>query len=321
MGFSAKSQPGLALPPAPSAVPASPGVAAGPGPVAPQGTRVLTVVNGYRVPATIIKVWPSTKEVRGDNRIPKGQVVHPGQNLRVLLPQGAACLWDVGAEFDNEATQGVEADICADPTVTLTGPEHGKAWSTGTGFFISKNGHVLTNHHVVYGCASVRIDRDGESDLPLQLIREDTKRDLAILQETGVVISPLEFRPLARRLRKGNSVLAIGYPLPGVLTTTPKPAPGIVSDVTEDRFQMTTPINPGNSGGPVFDESGLVIGIAVSGLTEAQGVTFAVKTGAAQQLAQSVGVELTFSDSTANLPFPDIEERVEGRVLLLKCYN
>ena len=157
--------------------------------------------------------------------------------------------------------------------------------------------------------------------MPLQLIREDTKRDLAILQETGVVISPLEFRPLARRLRKGNSVLAIGYPLPGVLTTTPKPAPGIVSDVTEDRFQMTTPINPGNSGGPVFDESGLVIGIAVSGLTEAQGVTFAVKTGAAQQLAQSVGVELTFSDSTANLPFPDIEERVEGRVLLLKCYN
>lgn len=172
-------------------------MATGPGPVAPQGTppivppRELTVVNHYRVPATKIFVWPSTTEALGDNRVPTGLVVPPGYELkRIPLPEGADCLWKVGAIFDNKAEQIVPVDLCKESTVTLTGPKPGTPLGTGTGFYISTSGHVLTNHHVVYGCASVTIDRGGAGDLPLQVIGQDPVSDLAILQESGVVTSP-----------------------------------------------------------------------------------------------------------------------------------
>lgn len=360
--FAASSQPGIALPGAgagpspprqaltpllpplplpgspPPAVPASPGVAAGPAPVSPQvptqipipqvvPPRVRTVVNSYRVPATEIYVWLVETKDAGDNRIPKGQVLPQGQNLRVPLPQGSDCLFYVGAAFDNRTLEKVEADFCKDLTVTLTGPEPGKLLSTGTGFYISSSGHVLTNHHVVKDCGSVSIDRGGDGDLPLQVIGEDSKNDLAILQESGVVTVPLAFRPLASALRPGETAIVVGYPLRDYLHSSEFPTQGNVSvDNFDNRpqFQMSAPIQSGNSGGPVFDGSGRVIGIVRASLDPkaaevVQLVNFAVKIDPAQQLGLNLGVHLTFSESTAPLSTEDIFDRVKDRVLPLNC--
>jgi S1-C subfamily serine protease len=92
------------------------------------------------------------------------------------------------------------------------------------------------------------------------------------------------------------------------------------------RFKMTTAIQSGNSCGPVFDGNGRVIGIVVSALKPGvapivQNVNFAVKIDPAKQLALSLGVHLTFSESTAELSTPDIYDKVSGRVLPLNCYN
>ncbi|MGA7385923.1 MAG: serine protease [Methylocella sp.] len=230
--------------------------------------------------------------------------------------------------FDNETVQRVEADICKDPTVPLTGPEPGILLGTGTGFYISTNGQVLTNHHVVYGCASVTIDRGGSGDVPLQVLGEDSGNDLAILKEAGVVTSPLEFRPLASGLRVGESAILIGYPLRSALNSETLTEGSVSADNSGNRprFQMTTPIQSGNSGGPVFDRSGRVIGIAVSSLKPegkqiVQNVNFAVKIDPAQELALPLGVHLTFSESAAALSTPDIFDQVKSRVLPLNCYN
>ncbi len=295
-----------------------------------QGKGVV-VLNRYRVPLTEVQVDPSDQQGWSASRMPQGSVIHPGDRVAIPLPQAGGCIWDLKATFDNEVDQEIDKiDVCKFPVVEVAGPRPGILLSTGTGFFISRDGHVLTNNHVVYGCKSVAIDRGSSGILPLRIVGQDTTEDLAILQQTGVTTPALDFRSPERALRPGETAIVIGYPLRsslGALTVTE----GIVS-ATESRgsngsqFQMQTPIQSGNSGGPVFDNRGQVIGVAVAALSAragrtVQNVNFAVKAEAARQFAQSLGVQLSFSNSSDQKSTADIVEEVRGRVLPLNCYN
>lgn len=118
----------------------------------------------------------------------------------------------------------------------------------------------------------------------------------------------------------------VGHPLRSILPSGWPDEGTFSADIPGPNFQFSAPIQSGNSGSPVFDGSGRVIGIVVSALhppagteTIVQGVNFAVKADAAQQLAQSYGVHLTFSESAAALSLPDINDQVKSRVLPLNC--
>ncbi len=85
--------------------------------------------------------------------------------------------------------------------------------SSGTGFVVSRQGHILTNHHVVEGCASIRANIEGaQKELPVVGI--DPKNDLAVLKLPGIMPSIAHFRE-GRNIRAGDSVVLVGFPLHG----------------------------------------------------------------------------------------------------------
>lgn len=137
--------------------------------------------------------------------------------------------------------------------------------SSGSGFYVTNDGHLVTNHHVVDGC--VRLARgDGT---PLEVVATDEKNDLALLKGPSVVdFARLRVAPDAMQ---GEAVLTYGYPLQGVLSSSGQLNAGMVSAVgglrnDPDHLQIDVPLQPGNSGGPLLDRRGLVVGVVVAKL-------------------------------------------------------
>lgn len=149
----------------------------------------------------------------------------------------------------------------------------------GSGFFITKNGYILTNHHVVEDAAEVVVVR-GDIAYRAFPVAQSKKDDLALMKinlfprgTNGVYIvdgiPTVPFLPLANGCEIGQTIYAIGFPKPEVLGFDPKVTRGIVSSLTgfrgqKDNFQMDAALAGGNSGGPVVDEYGNVVGVSVA---------------------------------------------------------
>ena len=170
----------------------------------------------------------------------------------------------------------------------------------GTGFVVSKQGHMLTNDHVVAGCKTL-ITGDGK---PLQVLTRNASSDLALLQGDFAPDSVAVFRA-GPSPKLGDAVVAFGFPLPGLLSSDGNVSAGILSATSglgnDVRFvQISAPVQPGNSGGPLFDASGHVIGVVVAKLdairvAEATGdvpqnVNFAVHWSQVRAFLEEAGV-------------------------------
>jgi S1-C subfamily serine protease len=126
--------------------------------------------------------------------------------------------------------------------------------SSGTGFFVNDQGWVVTNAHVVEGCASISALRLGDgTDLAV-----DKQNDLAAFKlVTGVGKPHLPLRRSQPRL--GEDIAAYGFPLSGLLSDSIKVTTGNINSLVgmenDTRYlQVSTPLQPGNSGGPVVDQ-------------------------------------------------------------------
>ncbi len=136
--------------------------------------------------------------------------------------------------------------------------------SLGSGFFISKDGYILTNNHVVQGADEVVVRLQDRRELNAQVIGTDAKSDLALLKIEGKNFPAVKIGR-SKDLKVGEWVLAIGSPF-GFDASATK---GIVSHLSRSLpsenyvpfIQTDVPINPGNSGGPLFNLSGEVVGI------------------------------------------------------------
>jgi len=138
--------------------------------------------------------------------------------------------------------------------------------SFGTGFFVSSDGEILTNNHVVAGCRNLTI-KGGE---PVQVISRNPASDLALVKAEIKPDQIAVFRS-GNSPKVGDTVVTFGFPLPGVLSSEGNVSTGILSATTglqnDIRFvQISAPVQPGNSGGPVFDTSGHVVGVVVAKL-------------------------------------------------------
>ena len=136
----------------------------------------------------------------------------------------------------------------------VTSPPTGqnKVTSTGTGFFVSQDGHIVTNAHVVHGCQAVRSSRGGS----LRQASTDEASDLALYVASEKPNSIAHLRG-GRGARTGEAVVTVGFPLSGLLSSDPIVTTGIISALSglkNDRrtIQVTAPVQPGNSGGPLF---------------------------------------------------------------------
>jgi S1-C subfamily serine protease len=136
--------------------------------------------------------------------------------------------------------------------------------SVGTGFFVSGDGLVLTNNHVIRDCAAIGISPTSGDTVEAEIYAIDPKADLALLASG---LRPAGVATFGRPDPKGDSGVAIvGYPNQGVPPITPFITNGILTGKQPTPFGFTAlrldiASRPGNSGGPVLDSRGRVIGV------------------------------------------------------------
>lgn len=135
---------------------------------------------------------------------------------------------------------------------------------TGTGFFISADGHVLTNNHVVDDCKAVTVTPAGGTEGVAEIRAADAGRDLALLETRSTTRNAAVFRSFDEQI-ENEPVTVVGYPLHGKVVIKPVLVTGHVKPDANPRnpnvFAMAIDIRRGNSGGPVLDEAGRVIGV------------------------------------------------------------
>ena len=162
----------------------------------------------------------------------------------------------------------------------------------GSGVVIDRDGHILTNAHVIDGAASLSVTLDSGNRVPARVLGFDPVLDLALLRVE--MAGPLPFARLgdSSMVKVGDDVVAIGNPAGldqtmtrGIVSGLNRVLPG-VSD--EPMIQTDAPINPGNSGGPLVDRCGTVIGINTLISEEASSISFAVPVNAAKSILKDL---------------------------------
>src|ERR1700731_4138360 len=134
----------------------------------------------------------------------------------------------------------------------------------GSGFIISADGYVVTNHHVVENATEVAVTLDDGKTVPATIVGTDKKTDLALLKiKQGGPYQHVDFATAAPRV--GDWVIAVGNPfgLGGTVTAGIISARGrdIGAGPYDDFLQVDAPVNRGNSGGPTFNTQGQVVGV------------------------------------------------------------
>ena len=205
----------------------------------------------------------------------------------------------------SSATSSPEPSTAAGPSLGESGRSKKYQSSksptgSGTGFFISENGFLLTNHHVIRNAEKVLV-LQGDTELTAKIVAVDQNNDLAVLK----VDSPSTPIPLGNvhNVGLGNSVMTIGFPDPLLQGRSPKLTKGEVNSLyglqDDPRiFQTSVQLQPGNSGGPLLDEFGNAIGITEATLNPLmtlktrgsipQNVNYAVKISYAELLVDTV---------------------------------
>jgi hypothetical protein len=204
--------------------------------------------------------------------------------------------------------------------------------STGTGFVVGPQ-DVLTNHHVIEGCARVLVRNAEGRTLVAQVPAMDTRRDLALLRVSGSPGPALAFR--ANPVRRGESVVTYGFPLAGLLSSGPTLTTGEVSALSglndnPTQFQISAPVQQGNSGGPLLDRQGNVIGVIVSKLNAArvaqrtgdipQNVNFAVKGTEAVDFLRRSGITPAMRESPGGeRAAVEVGEQAHPSTVFIRC--
>jgi serine protease Do len=179
-------------------------------------------------------------------------------------------------------------------------PQMGEQKSLGSGVIVSKEGHILTNHHVVAQVDQVQVQLSSGKEYPAKVIGSDEQTDIAVLKVDLPGLTPL---PLADsdQVRVGQRVIAVGNPF-GLEETVTQ---GIISakgrrameESANEFFQTDAAINPGNSGGPLVNLKGEVIGINAAIFSTGsgngappgwQGVGFAIPSNVARRVLESI---------------------------------
>jgi len=164
----------------------------------------------------------------------------------------------------------------------------------GSGFFVSQDGYVVTNNHVVENAVEVQLVTDAGKTLDAKVVGTDPRTDLALLKVKDAGDFP--FVQLADgKARIGDWVLAIGNPfgLGGTVTAGIVSAQGrdIGSGPYDDFIQIDAPINRGNSGGPTFNQKGEVVGVNTAIFSPSGGnvgIAFAIPASTVRQVVDSL---------------------------------
>nr|WP_321155256.1 Do family serine endopeptidase [Psychrobacter sp. LV10R520-6] len=164
----------------------------------------------------------------------------------------------------------------------------------GTAFFVTNDGYMLTNHHVVEGADKITVTLNDRTELDATLVGSDERSDVAVLKVAGKQFPALPIGD-SNIIKVGEPVLAIGSPFGFDYSASA----GIVSaksrnfsrETSVPFIQTDVALNPGNSGGPLFNQSGEVIGInsrIFSGTGGYMGLSFSIPIDAAMDIYEQL---------------------------------
>jgi S1-C subfamily serine protease len=206
--------------------------------------------------------------------------------------------------------------------------------ASGSGFFITGDGYLISNYHVVKEATKVRLVTSAGT-VDAKVVQVDAANDLALLKADGK-FSPL---PIAasRSAHLGGTVATIGFPDPTLQGFSPKLAKGEIASLSgagdDPRyFQISVPVQPGNSGGALVDEFGNVIGIVSAKLDASvalaasgalpENVNYAVKSSLLLSFLESVpdvSAKLK-APNTADEKFSDVVKSAQDAAVLVLVY-
>ena len=201
------------------------------------------------------------------------------------------------AEVYASTVNSVVSINCSSVSTNIFGQSVQSA-SSGSGFIITQDGYIVTNHHVVSGASSVTVTLYDGTEYPATVVGSDSDYDVAVLKINATGLQPVTLGN-SSSVNVGDSVLAIGNPL-GELTFSM--SQGIVSccdrainvDGTPfNMIQVDASINPGNSGGPLMNLYGEVVGIVSAKYssysdTTVEGLGFAIPIGDVQAIITDI---------------------------------
>jgi S1-C subfamily serine protease len=214
-------------------------------------------------------------------------------------------------------------------SIVQTPPE-----SSGTGFFITEDGYLITNEHVVGNGAQVRLVTEAGL-LSAKVVKVDAANDLALVKVEG------KFAPLpvvsSRAVKMGGTVATVGFPNIGLQGFAPKLAKGEIAALSGAQddpryFQISVPVQPGNSGGALVDEHGNVVGVVSAKLNVAaalatsgalpENVNYAVKSSFLLSFLESVPeVAAKLKEpNTKDRKFEDVVKSAEQAAVLVLVY-
>lgn len=240
-------------------------------------TRLMFVF--FLVPVTAHAQAPESSNVENSSSQSNTQSILPPNMM--LVPDFATLVEQVGSSVVNISTtqtvaQGGPSDfnlpeghpfyeLFKEYGGTPQQPREYEATSLGSGFILSADGLIMTNHHVIDGADEIVVKLQDQRQLTAEIIGSDASSDIAILKVEATDLPAVKLGN-SKSLRVGEWVMAIGSPLGFEYSVTS----GIVSAKNRtfgsvDRYvpfiQTDVAINPGNSGGPLFNMRGEVIGV------------------------------------------------------------
>lgn len=174
----------------------------------------------------------------------------------------------------------------------------------GSGFIISEDGYVVTNHHVIDGATSVTVRLDDRREYIAEIVGSDVRSDVALLKIDEENLPTVEFAD-SNDIEVGDWVLAIGSPFDldysasaGIVSAIGRSLPNGSGQNYVPFIQTDVAINPGNSGGPLFDMDGKVVGINSQILSRSggfMGLSFAVPVSVAKDVIDQLQSQGTVS--------------------------
>ena len=200
---------------------------------------------------------------------------------------------------------------------------------TGSGYLVDRNGHVVTNEHVVNGCSVITTGKNNTAEL----LRADATNDIAIIKTSDTEkYKPMSFANKDPVL--GQSIFVAGFPLNQILENLNFTSGTVSSEVglmqNINQFQFTAPIQPGNSGGPILNNYGGVIGMSVATVsnkkfeemldTLVQNINFGIRQSRIQSLLDQEGINYNKGNPNWFNNEESVAEEAKAGTLLIKCW-
>lgn len=229
--------------------------------------------------------------------------------------------------------------------------------STGSGFFVSKLGHVLTNQHVVSQCSSITVGDNIDKQVSADLLETDNKNDLALLKITSLELADKETINLIQKLSTskmaikivplatvgllrgtdvelGEDIIVAGFPYGDIFSKDIKVTFGNVNSTKgigndSGQFQIQAPVQPGNSGGPIYDRYGNIVGVVVAQLNKfkmaknigslPENVNFGIKASTVKRFLNISGLPTNWSKRETEISNKELSKIASQQTLMVVC--